>query len=391
MKITDVRALALSYVMPEDRRHRTDFGIHVKGDATIVRVETDAGLVGVGPAVGPPPVLRSIVETQLKPRVLGQDPTRVERLWELCYTGSRFPLLEAWGRSLPIFGYAGETIAALSGLDVACWDIAGQALGVPTYRLLGGGFHGRLRGYASGGWQAADRIGEQLTGYVAKGFRAVKMRVWGNHAPDLRESIARIHEARKVLGPDVQLMIDAHGTLDVTTAIRLGEAVRDCDLTWFEEPLPPTEIAGLAEVRRTTRVPIATGESLFTRFPFRDLAAAGAADFFQPDVGVVGGLTEAKRIATLAGAHGLQMAPHVWFSALVFAASLQLAAAIPNAFLFEVPQAANPLIYELCQPRFTITPDGCVEVPSGPGLGVTLDPDVERRFPYVPGPNYVPA
>jgi len=387
MKITDVRVLMFSLLIPPERRHRTDLGQAVKAEAAVVEVQTDEGLSGIGPAFGPPPVIRAIVETELKDLVVGRDPCAVEDLWERMYAGSRADLSREAGYSFPRVHRRGETIAAMSGIDVACWDLAGQAAGMPVARLLGGGGHDRLPGYASGGWRPADRIGEEVKGFAGQGFRAVKMRVWGEHGFTLQEAISRIEAARAALGESVDLMVDAHGALGLPEATALAERIAPCRIRWFEEPVSPDDHAGYRHLRARTTIPLAAGENEVTRYPFVSLLADGGLDILQPDVAVVGGLTEARRIAILAHAHHRLFTPHVWHSGLIVAASLQLAAAVPNCPIFEVPMSRNPLIWELMTPAFQIS-DGWISVPEGPGLGVSLAPDAERRFPYIPGPMY---
>ena len=327
--------------------------------------------------------MKGIVEQQLRPLLLGEDPTRVAYLWEKMYNGPRLGLALYYGRSMPVGNAPGAMMCAISGVDVALWDLAGKAAGVPCYKLMGGGVRDRVRAYASGGHGWKGQIGEQLLGYVAQGFRACKMRVGGKDHPRMvAGSAERVREAREALGPDVEIMLDAHGSTGVTQAIRLAHAVEDCDVTWYEEPVVYHNLPGMAEVRSATGIPIATGENLYTRFAFRDLALARAADVWQPDTAMVGGLTEMLRIAGLAASFEVIFAPHVWGSALLWAASLQLAAAIPNYAIFEFTVTYNPLLAELVSTPIGVGGDGYVDIPSGPGLGVELVPDAERRFPF---------
>ncbi len=394
MRISSVRVLLLSAPIPPDRRWTSDFGTNTKQDVAIVVVETDAGLTGYGEAKGTPVVMQALVEGVLAPQLLGEDPTRVEFLWEKMYSGSRLPLALAHGRPYHRAGSRGETIHAISGVDVALWDISGKSLGVPIYRLLGGGVRERLPAYASGGWAPPELTVDEVLGYREKGFKAVKIRVGGLDEPHFpQRSLERLRLAREALGPDVQLMMDAHGALTVDRAVRLGQTAGELQLAWFEEPvLADDDLTGLAEVRQRVPMPVATGESETTRFAFRDIVEHRAADVLQPDVAVVGGLTEARRVAALAHAHGLPVAPHVWGSALLWAASLQLAAATPNCIIFEFCQAYYPLLYDLLTTPVTVDPDGYVSVPTGPGLGVELQPesDLLRKYPFDSGTRYTP-
>ena len=385
MKIRDVRVMLLTAAIPPDKQYTSDLGTVVSQSAAIVVVETDEGITGYGEAKGTPIVMKNLVEHHFKPLLIGEDPTRPTYLWEKMYNGSRLGLALYYGRSMAVPEAPGNFMCALSGVDVALWDVAGKAAGVPIHKLLGGPVRTRVRAYASGGHGWLGEIGQQLQGYVEKGFTACKMRVGGKDHPRMvAGSAARIKEARQALGPDVQLMLDAHGSTGVMEAIKLAKAVEEYDIAWYEEPVIYHNFPGMAEVRRATSIPIATGEDLYGRFAFRDLGLARAADIWQPDTAMAGGLTEMLRIAALASAMEVQLAPHVWGSAFLWAASLQLAAAIPNYYLFEFGQAYSPLLYELIDYQVKVEPDGFVEIPQGPGLGVEIIPDAEQRFPFDP-------
>lgn len=384
MKITDVRTVLLSAPIPPERRWRSDFGTNLKMDAAIVVVVTDEGITGFGEAKGTPPVIKSIVESRLKPQLVGEDPTRVEALWEKMYSGSRTGLALKYGRPYVGHNVRGETLCAISGVDVALWDIFGKSLGQPIFKLLGGGVRDRIRGYGSGGWAAPGEAAAEMTGYVEKGFTAVKMRVGGLDDEDFpRRSIERLREVRSAIGPRIDLMMDAHGALTATQAIQLARGAEEFRIAWFEEPVVAADdLPGLAEVREKTIIPIATGENEQTRFAFQDILDARAADIVQPDIAIAGGLTETRRIAALAHARGKGVAPHVWGSALLWAASLQFAAATPNVFIFEFCQAYNPLLYDLITTPVAVAKDGFVSIPTGPGLGIELQPEVEKKYPY---------
>jgi L-alanine-DL-glutamate epimerase-like enolase superfamily enzyme len=387
MKITKVQAMLLSYPIPPEKQWRNDYGQVVKHDNIIVQVETDEGITGLGAAHGGPEAIKTIVEHELQPLLLGEDPTRTERLWEKMYTGSRLEPSLARGYSLPEHGRRGETLCAIAGVDIALWDIWGKALQQPIYKLLGAS-RTQVRAYASGGWAPGDEAEQEMAGYAAKGFSAVKMRAEGRDGFTIAKSIRRIAAARRGIGTEVDLMVDAHGSLDVSTAIRLAKRMEEYDVAWFEEPISPDNHSGLAEVRRATSVPMATGERESTRFDFLSLLEKRAVDVVQPDLAIAGGFTETRRIATLAAAFGVKFAPHNWASGVLFAASIHIAMSAPNCFLFEVSQAPSPLVYEMFEEPFEIK-DGYVHAPTGPGLGFTLRADVEKRFPFVPGPRNV--
>jgi len=387
VKITDVRTVLLTAPIPAERRWRSDFGSNTKFHAAIVVVETDEGIIGYGEAKGEALAIKTIVESRLKPALIGEDPTRVEYLWEKLYSGSRLGLALKYGRPYHGHNVKGEVLCAISGVDVALWDIFGKSLGVPIYKLLGGGIRPRIRAYGSGGWAGPGRAGAEMAGYAEKGFGAVKMRVGGLDDDDFpNRSIARLREVRETLGPKIDIMIDAHGALTVNQATQLARAAEEFRISWFEEPvIAADDRPGLAEVRQRTTIPIATGENQQTRFEFAEILDARAADVLQPDIAIAGGITESRRIADLAYARGIVVAPHNWGSALLWAASAQFAAATANCVILEFCQAYNPLLYDLVTMPISVAKDGYVDVPTGPGLGIELQPDLEKKYPFEGG------
>ena len=387
MKITDVRAIPMSDPIPAERQHRTDLGTKVKSDAVLILVDTDEGLTGMGASLGSPETVSAIVKYDLAPALVGEDPMYSEFLWEKMYNGSRWkPALER-GHSQPMDGRRRVTMEAVAGVDIAIWDVKSQALGLPVYKALGA-VRDSIRGYGSGGWAPGDEAEQEMGGYASKGFSAVKMRVVGRDGFSVENTVRRVRAARRGIGDDVELMIDAHGSLDVSTAIRLARTLEEYDLAWFEEPISPDDHPGLAEVRRSTIIPIATGEREFTRFDFEDLFMHRAVDIAQPDIARAGGFTEIRRIGAMASARGIRLAPHAWGSGVLFAASIHMAMAAPNCHILEVSQGYMPMMNELFNEPYDIR-DGTVYAPQTPGLGFTLRDDVFDKFEYVPGPEYV--
>ncbi len=233
--------------------------------------------------------------------------------------------------------------------------------------------------YASGGWAPEEHIVEELQGFLDQGgFRAVKMRV-GAGDGTLAHSIRRVRAARAGLGDDVDILCDAHGTWTVAEARRFCEAVSECGIGWLEEPVTADDKPGQAEVRAATSIPIASGESEFTRFDFRDLVSLRAVDILQPDLSIAGGLTEAVRIEALAAAHQLRFAPHLWGGALTFAAGLHVAASATSGFILEYSLGANPMLHELALEDFPVE-DGTIAIPERPGLGVTVNEEFVSRY-----------
>lgn len=385
MKITAIKAAWLQVPIPEDQASVSDFGRNISFNTTLVQVETDEGLIGYGEAkatvgsLGNQRALVATVEQELAPFLIGQDPRDVARLWELMYNGTRAHYALSRGRVFPILGRRGITLSAISGIDMALWDILGRSLNAPIYKLLGGKCRDRLPAYASGGWAKERGIGDELMGYLKKGgFKAVKMRV-GAMDGDVMTSVRRVRAARDALGDGVEIMVDAHGTYSVTEAKRFCREAAEYHLSWFEEPVTADNKRGCAEVRACTDIPIAAGESEFTRFDFRDLVDLRAVDIFQPDLAICGGITEGMRIAALAESYQIGLAPHLWGGALMFAAGLQICAVSPSAFIIEYSLLPNPLQRELAVDPITVE-NGQVTIPDRPGLGVTINREFVKEY-----------
>jgi L-alanine-DL-glutamate epimerase-like enolase superfamily enzyme len=385
MRIKSVQAWWVQIPIEEARQHVSDFGRLRTFDAAILRVETEDGTIGWGEgknaagSAGNYAALVHLLNHEFGPRLIGRDASQITSIWEDLYNGSRARASAARGHPLPELARRGLTIAAISAIDIALWDIRGKALDQPVWALLGGRSADRLPAYASGGWADADGIGAQLQSYIdAGGFRAVKMRV-GSMDARPHVSAARVKAARKALGPDVELMVDAHGTYTVAEAKRFAALVDDCDLAWFEEPVSADDRTGLAEFRASTMIPVAIGESECTRFDFAALVAGRAADILQPDPAFCGGITEAMRIAALASSFNLRLAPHLWAGAPCFFAGLHVLAAAPAGYIVEFSLGANPMIHMLSRAPVVVQA-GMIAVPDGPGLGLEMDTEVISRY-----------
>jgi L-alanine-DL-glutamate epimerase-like enolase superfamily enzyme len=377
MRIRRVHATWCRVPIPYERQHTSDFGRVPTFDSVIVRVETDCGITGWGEAkagVGSAAAcagLAAIINDDYAPLLVGQDPRDISRLWDVMYNTPREGYAVASGYALPQVGRRGLSISAIAGVDVALWDILGKSLNVPVWRLLGGKRVDRMPAYASGGWADAANIGAQLQDYCdTAGFRAVKMRVGIMDGSPAR-SAARVRAARQTLGPDIRLMADAHGTWTVAEARAFARMVEDCDLFWFEEPVSADDKSGMAEVRRSSSVPISAGESEFTRHDFREICELRAADVLQPDLAIAGGLTEGLRISALASAFNLRLAPHLWSGAPAFAAGMHLAATQSAGFILEYSLGHNPMLHDLIEEDFPVE-DGHIAIPDRPGLGITV-------------------
>ncbi len=360
MKITGVSAIPLA--IPLDEGQPASAWAAGTGKQILVRVETDEGLVGWGEcfAYGVPLAVCNVVDEGLAPLVTGYDPTQIEYL------------LQRMQQALMIWGRRGLGMFAVSGVELALWDLAGKARGLPVYDLLGGLCRPRLRAYASLlRYSSPDDVARVAAKAVASGATAVKL-----HQIDL-PSIAA---AREAIGPDVELMVDTNCPWTVEEAIRMGRQLERFDLRWLEEPVwPPEDYAGLARVRSAIRIPIACGENDATVFGFKAILDAGAADVVQPSMTKAGGLSEMKKIATLAAASGVTCVPHSYYFGPGLAATLHLIAATPGVPYVEFPPG------ELAAPLLTAPircVDGFVGVPDAPGLGADPDPAVLARYPY---------
>jgi L-alanine-DL-glutamate epimerase-like enolase superfamily enzyme len=381
VRITDVTTIKLSY---EPAIAMADAIHYMAARRTLlVQVHTDAGLTGLGESAvygGTIESTEAVVGGELRQTLLGQDPFRVERLWSMMTT-------RAHQR-----GKRGMLMQAVSGIDIALWDIIGQATKTPLYRLLGG-YRDRLDAYASAGFYAADKgvtdLADEVGGYAARGFRTVKIKVGRNpdvmlnplHDMDhadyatatLDEDIERVRAVRQAIGPNVRLAIDANNAWTAPVALRFMRHVADQDIAWLEEPVATEDLAGSAEIAGALDVPVAGYETETGLAGFRDLIDRRAVDIVQPDAIWTGGITECRKVAALAQAHGLPVVPHVFSSAVATIANMHLIAALPNAGLLEFDQNPNPLRSALFEEPIEVRSDGTVRLPERPGLGIRLN------------------
>ena len=342
--------------------------------ATLVEVVTDDGVTGWGEAFAqglePPEIAAAAIEYALKPLLIGADPLATEVLWHRMYHATRD------------YGRKGSVVAAISAVDIALWDIAGRARGEPIHKLLGGAFRNRVEPYATGfyrikGQGEAARLADEAVRHHEAGFRLMKVKLGYGVEDDIAcmQAICRAIEGR-----DITLMIDTNQAYGRAEALRLGRALADCKLRWYEEPVVPEDLRGYVEMREKLTMPIAGGENEHTMYGYRELFAAGAVDIAQPDLGSCGGITAARHIIALAQSHGVAVNPHVWGSAIAQAASLQLIAALPVAHhslfaqepVFEYDRSSHPFRQHLITEPI-LQQGGWVTIPDGPGLGVEID------------------
>jgi D-galactarolactone cycloisomerase len=344
--------------------------------AMVVEIETDQGLIGWGECYGPAPITAAVVKT-MAPWLIGEDPLRTDFLWRTIYARLRD------------HGQKGVVIQGLSGIDIALWDIKGKHFGVPVHRLMGGAVRTEVNAYATGLYRRKSGdplkyLAEEAAGYVADGFGAVKLKVGFG----VEEDAAVTRAVRDAIGPDLGLMVDANHAYDAVAAIRLGRMIEAHDIGWFEEPVPPEDVAGYKAVKAALPIPIAGGECEFTRFGFRDLLVSRAIDIIQPDTCAAGGLSECKKIADMAEAFGVRYNPHVWGTGIAIAASLQLLAVLPSHTptslapiepLLEFDRTEHPIRQSLLMQPIEHS-KGIVRVPGGPGLGIEIDRAALARF-----------
>jgi L-alanine-DL-glutamate epimerase-like enolase superfamily enzyme len=385
MKIAAIRTIALSCRC--DPPYASAAGVQSRRGALLVEIETDSGIVGIGEAGIGGGVTATVIEKDLAPLLVGEDPLLIEYLWQKMFARTRQ------------YGRRGLVMQAISGIDIALWDIAGEVAKLPVYRLLGAA-RDRVEAYASGGFyqegkSAADLAGE-AEGYRARGFRGMKMKIGRNpstqtHLRQLigqaqfcevepEEDLARVAAVRRALGPQAKLMVDVNCAWSPAVAIEMGRAMEPYKLYWIEEPVATDDIDGSAKVADALATPIAGYETEVGLFGFRQLIDRGAVDIVQPDIAWSGGFSEGRRIAAYAQAHHRMVAPHAFAGAVLLVASLHFAAAIPNGLLLEWDQNPNALRDELLKEPLRLEPDGTVKLPERPGLGIELDHAAVQRY-----------
>jgi L-alanine-DL-glutamate epimerase-like enolase superfamily enzyme len=385
MKIVDIRTIPLSYRC--EPPYGSAGGMQSARGGLLVEVETDGGITGIGEAGVGGGSTRHAIEQQLRPMLLGEDPLLIEGLWQKMFARTRQ------------FGRRGIVMNAISGIDIALWDIAGKVAKLPVYRLLGA-CRDRVEAYASGGFyqegKSADDLAGEAEGYRARGFRGMKMKVGRNPSTQTplrhlvahsqvcevepEEDVARVAAVRRALGPRAKLMVDVNCAWSPAFAIEMGRAFEPYQLYWIEEPVATDDIAGSAEIARALATPIAGYETEIGLYGFRELIERGAVDIVQTDIAWSGGFSECRRIAALAQAHHRMVAPHAFASAVTLAASLHFIASIPNGLVLEFDQNPNGLRDELLKEPIAIDGDGMIPLPERPGLGIELDRAAIERY-----------
>jgi D-galactarolactone cycloisomerase len=372
MKIRSLEAVPLRYVIPGGA-YGSARGLVRARTTCLVRVVTEDGVTGVGEAFGPPRVIAAHVE-ELAPLFVGQDPFDHEACVARALSG-RYHC-----------GRTGLHVAAVSGIELACWDVMGKVVGMPVAKLLGGWNRDEVVAYASTGYFSEERgrFEAFIEAAVAEGFRHIKIKCGAGLESDLE----RVETVRRLAGEDVEIMVDLNGNYTADLVLQLARELDGYRVGWLEEPVPPEDLPGYARIRQGCRLPIATGEAEALRTGFRDLISHRLIDVVQPDVTACGGLTEAKAIVRMAQAWNIRFSPHVWGGAVSLAASLQLCAAIPpyphverepEPLLFEYDRGPNGLRDDLFATPLEIVGDR-ITIPQRPGLGIELDWSAVERY-----------
>jgi len=358
----------------------------------IVELLTDEGIVGIGEAAiayGVGGTAAAGMVKDLATRIIGRDPSRIEELWSQMYDHS------FWAK-----GGGAIVFAGISAIEQALWDIKGKTLGVPVYELLGGRMRDEVRVYANG-WYGAARTPAELAKAAERplreGYKALKfyplaewdgggLRHVTNRQVDrnfAKLAVEKVKVMREAVGPDIEIMLDLSGGLTTDETIRLCRRFEELDITWIEEPADPFDVGALKEISEHVAIPVAVGERIYTRHGFRKIFEQNAAHIIQPDVGNTGGIMEVKKIAAMAEAYNMRVAPHNCASALSTAASMQIATCIPNFMTLEIypyfPERPG-YVQVLENPLEEQISAGCIQVPRAPGLGVTLASERLRTF-----------
>jgi len=369
MKITEVRTIALGGATHDHGwPGGTDPNVQYN---TLVEVVSDAGLIGLGSCY----TTRALVEGSLdllRPHLIGESGLEPERV------------SEKLRQSMFWLGRGGSVEHAISGIDIALWDLLGKAVGQPVSRLLGGCYRDQIKPYASMLFEDPPLLREKLHEQLERGFKAIKLgwRPFGRVSQQYDEVLVRT--ARETVGDEVEIMVDAGGSEQfwphgVTWARETAKMLGEYNVTWFEEALKPDDVDGFAELRATSPVLIASGEVLTRRQSFQPFITRRALDIIQPDVTKCGGLSEARKLGWMAYDHGVMLVPHGWNTGVGVAADLALVAALPVARWVEF-QTGVPYIEEIISPRFELDADGMLRIPTGPGLGIELNQDAIARY-----------
>lgn len=378
MRIVDIQAFAISVRV--ENGPQLAIGRAVKRDAVVVRVMSEDGLVGYGEShhARSANIIAEIVNTTLKEIILPASADEVVRSWSKVYD---------W--QLRSHGMGAATVMAMSGVDMALWDLRAKAAGWPLWRLLGGSADVPIKAYAGGvslGWQEPSALVDEIAPLVELGFRAVKLRV--GDCPE--RDIARVSAVRKVYGPAIAVLVDANTGYGIDDVRKVASAYEELSVNWLEEPFAPSDYENYARAAELSSLPLAAGENHYTRFEFARLIDDSAVSILQPDLSKAGGVTEVLRIAHTASTWRLPICPHTSVTGINMAATIHLLKSIDNAGYFEADVSkGNPFREALTSQPYSILADGTVTLPDGVGIGIEVDNAFIEEHPFVPGRNFV--
>jgi D-galactarolactone cycloisomerase len=368
MKITDVKTIRLRAEIPPAGQVFSRSGVRNTRSATLVQVDTDEGISGLGSCSGNGELIQGIVAKVLEPLLVGMDPTDIDAVWDKAY----------FRGGHKEFGTRGIGVVALSGIDVALWDILGKVRGVPLYQLLGGKCRDKVPVYATALYpEEPSKVAKRARAFADQGFHGVKIKV----GFDLDQDIRIVHAVREELGKDFIVMTDANQGYSVDVALKASEAFADCGAFWLEEPLFVEDVEGYAQLREKGKTPIAVGENLHMSYAFENFIARGAVDFIQPDVARAGGISEIRKITAIAAKHKVPVSFHTWGDGVALAASVHLSAALKDCIVMELDYTYNPLREELLTDPFKVQ-NGYLVPPEKPGLGIELNQGALQRFAF---------
>ena len=368
MKITDIKTIRLRATIPTEGQVFSRSGVRNTRSTTLVQMETDEGITGIGSCSGNGELLEFIIKRVLKPLIVGMDPTVIDAVWDKAYTRGGHKE----------FGTRGIGVVALSGIDIALWDILGKARGVPLYQLLGGKCRDKVPVYATALYpEEPSQVAKRARGFADRGFHGVKIKV----GFDLDQDVRIVRAVRRELGKDFIVMTDANQGYSLEVALQAAAGFADAGAFWLEEPLFVEDVEGHAALRERGKIPIAVGENLHTCGAFRDFLVSDAVDFLQPDVARAGGISEIRKITALAEKYRVPISFHTWGDAVALAASVHLSAALQDCIVMELDYTYNPLREELLREPLELA-HGFLTPPEKPGLGVELDPQSLERFAF---------
>jgi L-alanine-DL-glutamate epimerase-like enolase superfamily enzyme len=379
VQIRSIEAIPLSFRLPEGKTVRLGVGATTKRDAIIVKVVSDDGVIGYGEAHPgrSPGAIVSLIHNTLAPMLTGLSVHDTNNVW------TRVNRMQ-----LSSHGLGAGAALALSGIDMALWDLRAKSLGIPLYSLLGGS-RKPIAAYAGGismGFQAPDALADEAQSYVDRGYRAVKLRLGDNPKDD----IARVQRVRTQLGDQITILVDANTSYSVSDVRAVLPSLEDCKVAWLEEPFGCNDFGAYRQAAQLTKgVALAAGENHYTRFEFARLIEERAVSILQPDLSKSGGISEGLKIAAMASAWGLPVHPHSSATGINHLASIHFLASIDNGGYFEACVSAFNPLRDMFGSPFSIDQEGFVQPSTVPGIGLEIDESVFTKFPFIDGPGYL--